>query len=317
MRGRLSRLLGLVRASVAATGLPVPAPRDVVYRWALRGSVRPESRGKVGFYTGGLYQLAPYIKVSVSMLERLERLGLFEAGLSASRIAVRLRVAGFLVRPPLWEVERSESIVSTIYRLMSSVVDGLFYPYKRDLYTGVILYELGLEEDFARHARRVARAIEESGASELVTIDPHTTHILRSVMPRYVDGFGVPVKSYLEVLDEAGYEPPRLDTEAVLHDACYYARFEGVIGQPRRLLGKALRLKEPPRSGRRTFCCGGPLEAVSPALSKRIARLRMDELSRVSGTVIVACPICMINLESVAPEGVRVVDASQALKGLL
>lgn len=317
MRGRLSRLLGLVRASVASTGLPVPAPRDVIYRWALRGGVRPAPRGRVGFFTGGLYQLAPYIKASVAVMERLERLGLFEAGLSASRLAVRLRVAGLLVRPPLREVERSEAIVSSVYRMASSAVDNLFYLYKRDLYSGVILYELGLEEDFARHARRLARAIEESGASELVTMDPHTTHILRSVMPRYVEGFGVPVRSYLEVLDEAGYEPPRLEVEAVIHDACYYARFEGVIAEPRRLLGKALRLREPPRSGRRTFCCGGPLEAVSPALSRRIARLRIDELRRVSNTVVVACPICMINLESSAPEGVRVVDAAEALKGLL
>jgi len=317
VRGRLSRLLDLVRVSVALTGLPVPAPRDSIYRWALRGPVRPAVRGRVAFYTGGLYQLAPYIKASVAVFERLERLGLFEAGLAASRLAVRLRVAGLLVRPPLREVERAESIVSSVYRMVSSVVDGLFYLYRRDLYAGVILYDLGLEGDFARHARRVARAVEESGASEIVTIDPHTTHILRSVLPRYVDGFGVPVRSYLEVLADAGYEPPRLDAEAVIHDSCYYARFEGVLGQPRRLLGRALRLREPPRSGRRTFCCGGPLEAVSPSLARRIARLRVEELSRVSQTIVVACPICMINLESAAPEGVRVVDAAHVLKGLL
>ena len=69
---RLRLFLSLVRVAVDQTGLPVPAPRDVIYRWAFMISgQRPRTSGRVAFYTGGLYQLAPYIRASVRIFARL------------------------------------------------------------------------------------------------------------------------------------------------------------------------------------------------------------------------------------------------------
>ncbi|GBF08362.1 conserved hypothetical protein [Aeropyrum pernix] len=309
---RLKLYLTLLKTTVEKTGLPVPAPGDVVYRWAYREE--PPRRGRVYLFTGGLYQLAPYIRATVRLMERLESLGLVELGLRASKI-LPAGLARLVVRPPASEVRRAESIVARIYGLLKPT--GVAYPYEADAYSGAILYENGLESSFERHINRVYRRLREAGVERIVTIDPHTTHIMRSVAPKYVDGYSLEVESYLEVLDRS--DGVRLGSrlgEAVIHDPCYYARFEGVIGEPRRIAERAgLRLKEPPRSGRMTYCCGGPVEGLMPSLAKRIARARLQELEGVSRKIVVACPICMINLGDAAEgRGVEVLDMSEALE---
>ncbi|BAN90948.1 (Fe-S)-binding protein [Aeropyrum camini] len=309
---RLKLYLALMKTVVEKTGLPVPAPRDVVYRWA-RGE-KPPRRGRAYLFTGGLYQLAPYIRATVRLMERLESIGLLEVGLRASKV-VPPGLARLAVRPPGSEVRRAESIVSRIYRMLRPL--EVAYPYDADAYSGAILYENGLESSFEKHINRVYRRLRESGVERIVTIDPHTTHIMRTVAPKYVDGYSLEVESYLEVLDRAG--GVRLGSsigEAVIHDPCYYARFENVIGEPRRVAERAgLRLKEPPRAGRMTYCCGGPVEGLMPRLAKRIARARLEELESVSRKIVVACPICMINLgDAAVGRGVEVLDISEALE---
>jgi len=307
--------LRLVKASLLRTGLPVPAPRDVVYSWA-RGTGLP-GRGETYIYTGGLYQLAPYIRANVEALEALRRVGvLWRLAGRLGEAAVGRLPLHLAFRPPKREVERARRVVRSIARMVASVSPGVAYLYERDLYPGTIAYEYGLDDVFQVQAMRVAKAVKSAGAKRLVTIDPHTTRILRSVIPEYVDGFDTEVVSYLELLDEAGYQPPRLKDEAVIHDPCLYARFEGVVEQPRRLLERAgLRLKEPGRSRRLTYCCGGPIEGIMPELSKKIARVRAEELLRYSSKVLVLCPICYVNLEPQVRGRGTVIDVAEYLSG--
>ncbi|MCE4612204.1 MAG: (Fe-S)-binding protein, partial [Desulfurococcales archaeon] len=298
MKDLVEATLRLVRVSLMRTGLPVPAPRDVTYSWA-RGSGLPR-RGKVYLYTGGMYQLAPYIRSSVSFLERTYKLG--RAGVLAARLGelVTGRLPLHLImRPPRRDVERSNRILRGIVRLLSDRVEGLAYLYEKDLYPGTIAYEYGLDDVFEAQAKRVYKALKDAGAEKLVTVDPHTTRILRGAMSEYIEGFDVEVVNYLELLAEGGFTPSKkVEGEAVIHDPCLYARFEGIIDQPRKLLGKAgLRLREPPRSRRLTYCCGGPIEGIMPSLAKKIASTRASELLKVSKDVIVMCPICWVNLE--------------------
>ena len=48
---------------------------------------------------------------------------------------------------------------------------------------------------------------KKNGVEKIITVDPHTTHTLRTVFPEFVKGFDIEVKSYLEVLAESGMEP--------------------------------------------------------------------------------------------------------------
>ena len=54
----------------------------------------------------------------------------------------------------------------------------------------------------AEHAKRVHAVFKKHGVKTVITIDPHTTNMLRSVYPRVLQGYDVQVRSYLEVLAE-------------------------------------------------------------------------------------------------------------------
>jgi Fe-S oxidoreductase len=295
-------------------GLPVPVSRDVIYWWS-RGLQLPES-GETLLFTGGLYQLAPYIEALVRLASSMEKGGVV-SGLASrlSSTGIARGLARLLARADRGRVERFESIVRSIAIALRRA--GIVYAYspRADAYSGVILYDLGLDDAFAAHAARVHGSLREAGARRLITIDPHTTFVMREVYPRYVDGFDLEVISYIELLgDGAGAGGGR--GEAVIHDPCLYARNLGIVEGPRRLLEAAgYAVREPRRSRRMTYCCGGPIESLFPSLSKRVAATRMSELAALGRTIVVMCPICLVNLSSVAPSGVSVRDLGEVIGG--
>ena len=140
------------------------------------------------------------------------------------------------------------------------------------------------------------------GVKTVITVDPHTTNMLRSVYPKYVDDYDLKVTSYLEVLADIGMEPVvTSDRKITIHDSCVYARYEDVIEQPRRLLQKAgATVVEPEFSGKLTHCCGGPIESFFPGRARTIAEKRIEQLTAAGGDVAVMCPICLVNLRHAA-----------------
>jgi Fe-S oxidoreductase len=140
--------------------------------------------------------------------------------------------------------------------------------------------------------------------------------VLRTVLPDIIDGFDIEVLSYLEVLATERPELMQsLDADVAVHDSCVYARFEGVIEQPRELL-KAMgtSLREPDLRGKMTHCCGGPIESLFPTKARAIAEKRIEQLVATGAPeAVTMCPICLLNLREAAPQGFRVRDISEVL----
>jgi len=157
--------------------------------------------------------------------------------------------------------------------------------------------------------------LADNGVRKVITIDPHTTDMLRSVYPKIIDGYDIEVVSYLEVLAERNPDiVNRLDTDVVIHDSCVYARYEDVIDQPRQLLEQAgARLHEPELSGKLTHCCGGPIESLKPAKAHEIAANRVEQLAACEKNVVTMCPICMVNLTNAASDSIDIKDISEYL----
>lgn len=310
----VEEVLKLIADNVRRAGAPISVSPETCSGWA-RGLDLPKG-GETVLYTGCLYQLVPYIDALTKQLESLE------AGRAAG-IAMRLvravakvvDLSKLVVKVPREELERQYGLIRGIAALLKKAGVSFGYLYEDDVYSGALLYDLGMDELFAEHARKVYSIFKRNGVKRVITVDPHSLHVLRSVYPGFVEGYDLEVVSYLELLDEKGLEPARtLEGSLTIHDPCFYARYENVVEQPRRLLSKlGLEIKEPPRTKNLTFCCGGPVESIAPRMARRIAEVRVAELAERSDSVVVMCPICYANLSRAAEGRLRVVDVSELL----
>lgn len=271
--------------------------------------------GKTLLYTGQLYQLVPAIDAMASQLAKFEETSItkyFGIGRKLNRV---VNLSWFMAHSDPNEQKTNDKILRNIARLLQAAGVDFGYLYDRELYSGALLYDEGVDDVFASHAERVYRLLKESGAKTIITVDPHTTNMLRSVYPKVVSGYDLEVKSYLEVL--AGRQPSsvkQLDTNLVIQDSCIYARYENVVDEPRTLLrAGGVRIEEPELSGRLTHCCGGPLESLFPGKAHEIATKRVQQLAGCSGHIATLCPICMANLRRAASQDMTIKDISEYL----
>jgi len=304
--------LGILGDNLRKRGSALPLSRRVATAWA-KGLDLPRG-GETVLYTGQMWQMVPAINAMSRQLGKYEGRGTRLFGFARSMNKV-VNLTPFLARTTPSERTAYNERLRNIVRLLRAAGVEFGYLYEKDLYPGTLAYDEGLTQGFVAHARRVARTLRESGAKRLITVDPHTTNILRSVYPKVVDGFDLSVRSYLEVLADrtlTATEP--LHESVTMHDSCVYARYEGVVEQPRLLLARGgVDIVEPELSGSMTFCCGGPLETLFPGKSTEIARKRVEQLSACRPNLVTAFPLCLANLQRVAPTGVEVRDISDYL----
>jgi Fe-S oxidoreductase len=258
----------------------------------------------------------PAIAALEGMLLRFEDswLGRF-AGVGRA-VNRKVNLSGVLGRESKRDRAGADRRLRNIVSLLRSADVAFGYLYEEELYSGALVHDEGLDATFAEHAERVAAVFAERGVSSVITVDPHTTNVLRSVFPSVVPGFDLEVRSYLEVLAAEPPEPVRsLDLDLVIHDSCVYARGENVVEEPRILLERAgIRIREPESTGRRTLCCGGPVESLFPSRARAICARRLDELSAAGEKIVAMCPICLLNLERGAEDrGIEVMDLCEVL----
>jgi Fe-S oxidoreductase len=306
-------VVGILTDNLRLRGSVLPIPAKRATRWA-RDLDLPRG-GETVLYTGMMYQLIPYIERLVGLEERLGDSPLARfSGLA--RLANRVvNGAALVARPRAGERAEYDRVPANVARLLRQAGVDFGYLYEDDLYSGALAHDFGADEVVAAHARRVAALFKKHGVREVITIDPHTTTMLRSVYPTLVDGYDVRVRSYLEVLAECGL-PLRtpLSGAVVVHDSCVYARYESVVSEPRELLAAAgLTVGEPVSSGRQTWCCGGPAEALYPAKAAAVAAERVEQLLAVAPDCITMCPICLVNLRKAANGTMRFRDISEYL----
>jgi len=304
-------IVGLMVDNLEKRGSVFPLSAKKATRWA-EGLEIPHG-GRTVIYTGAMYQLLPYIIAMVGLLARVEDSFLARwvfLGRFANRF-VNLSAIG--ARPSRAEVDRYNQILRNIARLLQQAGVEFGYLYEDDLYAGALAHDMGVDGTLRAHANRVHATLREHGVQRVITLDPHTTNMLRSVYPTMIDGFDIEVKSYLEVLAEADAEPlRRVGEDVVIHDSCVYARSEGVIDEPRQLLERAgYTIKEPRESRNLTYCCGGPIEALFPSKAHDVAVQRVGQLRETGGKqVTTMCPMCLASLAKAADGTLPMEDIS-------
>ncbi len=309
----IASTLGMLGDNLRKRGSALPLGRRAAVAWT-RGLDIPRG-GETVLYTGQMWQMAPAINAMTHQLARFEgsRLsGLFGFARTMNRL---VNLTPLLARTSAAERKAYTDRLRNIARLLKAAGVAFGYLYEDDLYAGGLAHDEGLDAVFVDHARRIQAVLGKHGVKRVITVDPHTTNMLRSVIPKAVPGFAVEVKSYLEVLAERA--PPvrqPLGRTATIHDSCVYARYEGVLKEPRTLLARGgVRLDEPELAGSLTFCCGGPAEMLFPTRSADVARRRVAQLKAANPEVITACPLCLANLSRVAEPDVHIRDISDYL----
>ncbi len=257
--------------------------------------------------------MIPYINTSIKYLESIEE---------SKYLSVLMRAGGIinamsklLLRVSEEELKEQYEVLRGIATLLKKIGIQFGYLYENDMYSGVLLYDMGLDDYFREYAMTVYDKLKSLGVKTLITIDPHTTYIMREVYKNIISGYDLTVKNYLEILANSSINSTKiLKMDATLHDPCYYARYLKIIDEPRRLLEKGgISIIEPDRNKELTFCCGGPIESITPGLSKRVAQLRMSELSTANKNIITMCPICYANLSRVKSRDTVIKDVSHYL----
>jgi len=296
-------VLGILADNLRLRNTVLPLSKRTLTRWS-KGLNIPYG-GDTVLYTGHMYQLIPKIGAMANRMAKLEN-SWIRRWMGLGRTVNRLiNVSRFMAIAKRSERRAYDKVLRNIGLMLQAAGVSFGYLYGDELYTGALLYDQGIDSILLPHARRVQALFADRGVKRVITVDPHTTNMLRSVYPEMLGDFDVEVMSYLEVLAER--ELPvkyPLGQAVTVHDSCIYARYEDVVDQPRRLLSLAgASVQEAGLSGRLTHCCGGPIESLFPGKAHEIACKRVEQLSATGCPVAVMCPICMVNLKGAAVEG--------------
>ena len=305
--------IGILADNLKLRNSVLPIPEESATRWA-QGLDLPRG-GETVIYTGMMYQLIPYISVMSKAQGMIEDSPLAAFAGIGRYVNKLFNVSGFMARPPE-ELKRTyNKILIDIAKLLQKVGAEFGYLYEDELYSGALIYDLGVDDIFKAHTKKVYSTFKRYKVKNVITVDPHTTNMLRSVYPSLIDGFDLNVKSYLEVLAERNLEPKhKLSTVVAIHDSCVYARYENVLKEQRELLAKAgVTVKEPADCGKFTLCCGGPAESLYPKKAVVNAEKRAEQLKQVSGNAVTMCPICLVNLQKAAKGELNIEDVSSYL----
>lgn len=153
------------------------------------------------------------------------------------------------------------------------------------------LFEMLVEKNMA--------VLSKCQFQEIITLDPHTYHVLKNEYPDY--GGNYRITHYTELLArlvEKNKLPltKKLAYRVAFHDPCYLGRYNGIYEAPRKIL-RALgaAIVEMPRSQRHSFCCGaggGRLWMEEQNLKERPSESRVREVAALKGVqyLTVACP---------------------------
>ena len=307
-------VIGILADNLRLRRSVLPIPKKVATKWTEGLGLR--RGGDTVLYTGMMYQLIPYIEGLVKVEQRLGDSWLAKLTGFGRRVNRVVNVSAFMARPSAEERALYDQVPINVVHLLRKAGVAFGALFEDDLYSGALAYDLGADEALAEHARRVQAVFKKHGVKTVITVDPHTTTMLRSVYPKVLDGYDVDVRSYLEVLAEKGLTPSAmLSGDVAFHDSCVFARYEGIVDEPRELLAAAgVTIRDPENAGRQTWCCGGPIESLYPAKAAANAAKRVEQLRAAAPDGVTMCPMCFVNLSNAAGDTMHFKDISQYLR---
>ncbi|MFC1893023.1 (Fe-S)-binding protein [Chloroflexota bacterium] len=276
-------------------------------KWAKDLNLPQEA--KTIFFAGCGYQYNTALEAMTSLIRKMDKSPIgAELPMGIARFQKKMGVdfAGVYRRLAVKDSDADGEPLRDAVRVLRNL--GIEFGYLADdePCCGGLLHHVGLQSEFAQNARRVYDELKSHGVERIIGIVPSCTYTLRDLVPKYIEGYDLDVKHFLQVLLE-NIAPDRLrfpgEVRVVYHDPCQLSRYLGLVEEPRRILGfiKGIDLVETEwTSGEWATCCGGGggFEAVFPELSEILAVNRARELVETGARIIVThCPGCIMQLK--------------------
>lgn len=185
--------------------------------------------------------------------------------------------------------------------------------------TGDPVRRMGEEGLFRQCAAHNLRELQSHNVKRVITHCPHCFNTIRNEYPDVAAASSTwTTQHHTEFLAEqiaAGnlHGSERLTDSITFHDPCYLARGNGVVEEPRQVLGGLnLPVIEMPRHKQESFCCGagGGSMWLDVRGTDRIENQRYAEASATGAPIIgTGCPFCKTMLTA-ARQGVNSVDST-------
>jgi heterodisulfide reductase subunit B len=302
-------------------------PKEQGARWA-RDLDLPR-RAETVFFAGCGYQFSGRLESMMSLLRGVDKSVIgAELPLRFTRLQqkMKLNLPGIynsvLSRRAAGEVKPLEAAVKVLRSL--GIKPG--YLAEEEPCCGASLYQAGLQNEFSSNAQQAYKKLKSAGVKQIIGMVPYCTHALANLFPRFIQGYDIEVKHFLQVLAE---ETPKLnlryprEVKVTYHDPCQLVRFLKFVDEPRRILQsiKNITLVETEWThGEWSTCCGGGggFEAVFPELSQVLAVNRARELAETGAEIIVThCPGCILQLKDglrqLKIKGIEVLDLTEII----
>lgn len=286
-------------------------------------------RAETVFFAGCGYQFSGQLESMMSLLRGIDKSVIgADLPLRFTRMQQKMKMNlpgiynSVLSRRSAEEAKPLEAAVKVLRKL--GVNPG--YLAEEEPCCGAPLYQAGLQDEFASNAQKAYTRLKSAGVKKIIGVVPYCTHALARLFPRFIEGYDIEVKHFLDVL---AAEIPALklryprEVKVTYHDPCQLVRFLKLVDEPRRILKsiKNVTLVETEWThGEWSTCCGGGggFEAVFPELSQVLAVNRARELVETGAEIIVThCPGCILQLKDglrqLKIKGVEVLDLTEVV----
>ncbi|BFH72150.1 (Fe-S)-binding protein [Sulfurisphaera javensis] len=268
----------LIYENLQKYGFPYPIDKHICSSWA---KDIPKQSSTI-LYTSCMYQTASLSEIYSKFIPYAEKLSAFS-------------FLGKYIKPKKEELDRAYKILNRIVQLLKRNGIEFGYLYEEEPYSGAILLELGFLDEFSAYAKSVYKFFKEKGIKRIITVDPHTHNALTRYQ-EFIDKMDIEVVNYLELIKDA---KAISDITFVVHDSCLYSRFLNLRDKYREIIEKSgiKTIEDELVTGNDTaFCCGSPIKPINPELSDKIAKARVQQLTKLSNNILVVCPMCYANL---------------------
>ena len=304
-------------------------PAKVKAEWAEK--LQLPKHGERIFFAGCGYQFMGYAEKLLDSVKGFEKKGLsIDKAVKLLRAGRKLGLdfSGLYLKFSKVSADRYTSVLLDAVNVLRKLGLDFAYLGEDEPCCGSPIYYSGFVDDFASKAVETYRKLKSLNVREVIGIVPACTNSLKNLYPKFVDGYDLEVKHFVEVVAEEIEKKNiklKLNKTVVIHDPCQAARYLKITSEPRKILEhiEGLEVREAPTSGELTMCCGGGggMELTYPELSIMISVNRVKELMETgASTIVTFCPGCLLQLVMGAKSlgaDVEVLDIAQIVNQAL